>query len=142
MSWLKNLNPFKKDEAGQGAPQTTPQPGSIVPELPKELEGMPGAKGMMAMFYRKWKDPAFLAQLKALAGHMQKDGVDVKDQNAVKAWIEKNKDAIAKGKFSAPPEDEGAKVETFVKTGPDIGRNDPCTCGSGKKYKKCCASKA
>jgi SEC-C motif-containing protein len=21
---------------------------------------------------------------------------------------------------------------------PKIGRNDPCTCGSGKKYKKCC----
>ena len=20
----------------------------------------------------------------------------------------------------------------------DIGRNDPCSCGSGKKYKKCC----
>jgi len=19
-----------------------------------------------------------------------------------------------------------------------VGRNDPCTCGSGKKYKKCC----
>ena len=24
---------------------------------------------------------------------------------------------------------------------PDIGRNDPCTCGSGKKYKKCCETK-
>lgn len=24
---------------------------------------------------------------------------------------------------------------------PKIGRNDPCPCGSGKKYKKCCASK-
>jgi len=27
--------------------------------------------------------------------------------------------------------------------GPDgqvIGRNDPCPCGSGKKYKKCCGS--
>ena len=23
----------------------------------------------------------------------------------------------------------------------DIGRNDPCPCGSGKKYKKCCQSK-
>lgn len=23
---------------------------------------------------------------------------------------------------------------------PKIGRNDPCTCGSGKKYKKCCAA--
>ena len=27
--------------------------------------------------------------------------------------------------------------ETFVKTGPDIGRNDPCHCGSKKKFKKC-----
>ncbi len=24
-----------------------------------------------------------------------------------------------------------------VVAGPKIGRNDPCTCGSGKKYKKC-----
>lgn len=23
----------------------------------------------------------------------------------------------------------------------DIGRNDPCHCGSGKKYKKCCFPK-
>ncbi|MEI8125738.1 MAG: SEC-C metal-binding domain-containing protein [Parachlamydiaceae bacterium] len=23
-----------------------------------------------------------------------------------------------------------------------IGRNDPCSCGSGKKYKSCCALKA
>lgn len=22
-----------------------------------------------------------------------------------------------------------------------VGRNDPCPCGSGKKYKKCCAGK-
>jgi len=21
---------------------------------------------------------------------------------------------------------------------PNLGRNDPCSCGSGKKYKKCC----
>ena len=26
----------------------------------------------------------------------------------------------------------------FVRTAPKIGRNDPCPCGSGKKYKKCC----
>lgn len=25
-----------------------------------------------------------------------------------------------------------------VRQGPKIGRNDPCTCGSGKKFKKCC----
>lgn len=26
----------------------------------------------------------------------------------------------------------------FVRVEPKIGRNDPCPCGSGKKYKKCC----
>jgi len=25
-----------------------------------------------------------------------------------------------------------------VRQGPKVGRNDPCPCGSGKKYKKCC----
>ena len=29
------------------------------------------------------------------------------------------------------------KPDPFVQTGPDIGRNDPCHCGSGKKFKKC-----
>jgi hypothetical protein len=24
----------------------------------------------------------------------------------------------------------------------EVGRNDPCPCGSGKKYKKCCAQKS
>ncbi len=30
---------------------------------------------------------------------------------------------------------------TVVRTEKKIGRNDPCPCGSGKKYKKCCALK-
>ena len=29
-----------------------------------------------------------------------------------------------------------------VRTGAKIGRNDPCPCGSGKKYKKCCGKAA
>jgi len=33
-------------------------------------------------------------------------------------------------------EDEG-KPRTVVNTMPKVGRNDPCWCGSGKKYKKC-----
>lgn len=28
----------------------------------------------------------------------------------------------------------------LVRSGPKIGRNDPCPCGSGKKYKKCCGA--
>jgi len=30
------------------------------------------------------------------------------------------------------------KVETYRRSEVRIGRNDPCPCGSGKKYKKCC----
>jgi preprotein translocase subunit SecA len=34
------------------------------------------------------------------------------------------------------------KVETFRREAPKVGRNDPCSCGSGKKYKKCCGKAA
>lgn len=29
-------------------------------------------------------------------------------------------------------------VDGDLKTAVSVGRNDPCTCGSGKKFKKCC----
>lgn len=29
-------------------------------------------------------------------------------------------------------------TKTVVREGEKVGRNDPCPCGSGKKYKKCC----
>jgi preprotein translocase subunit SecA len=28
--------------------------------------------------------------------------------------------------------------EPYRRTEPKVGRNEPCPCGSGKKYKKCC----
>jgi uncharacterized protein YecA (UPF0149 family) len=31
-----------------------------------------------------------------------------------------------------------AKPEQYVREAPKIGRNEPCPCGSGKKYKHCC----
>ena len=31
---------------------------------------------------------------------------------------------------------------TYRRAEPKIGRNDPCPCGSGKKYKKCCGAPA
>jgi SEC-C motif-containing protein len=34
----------------------------------------------------------------------------------------------------------GHQVQVPVLAGPKVGRNDPCTCGSGKKFKKCCGA--
>ena len=33
-------------------------------------------------------------------------------------------------------------VQQRVRSGAKVGRNDPCPCGSGKKYKKCCGVNA
>ena len=37
---------------------------------------------------------------------------------------------------------DGTKPSTVKREGDKIGRNDPCPCGSKKKYKKCCGAKA
>jgi preprotein translocase subunit SecA len=42
---------------------------------------------------------------------------------------------------SAGRETEEGKGVTFRREGKKTGRNDPCPCGSGKKYKKCCLPK-
>ena len=45
--------------------------------------------------------------------------------------------------FAGGAEKKPAKVRaslTVRKTEAEIGRNDPCPCGSGKKYKKCCGA--
>lgn len=34
--------------------------------------------------------------------------------------------------------DESIAKQPYVRQQPKVGRNDPCPCGSGKKYKKCC----
>jgi preprotein translocase subunit SecA len=39
--------------------------------------------------------------------------------------------------FAAGEEEQAKPVRN---QGPKIGRNDPCPCGSGKKYKKCCGA--
>jgi preprotein translocase subunit SecA len=48
-------------------------------------------------------------------------------------YVDENGQVI-EGPDGEPP----AKQEPFRRQGPDVGRNDPCPCGSGRKYKKCC----
>lgn len=113
-----------------------PQTGSS----PTAAEGLAELKkqGMLGTFFRRWKDPAFKQQMDAVAARMKADGVNMKDKAAVEVWVKAHQKEIESGRLGAadvPP------VETVVKTGPDVGRNAPCPCGSGKKYKKCCSKK-
>jgi preprotein translocase subunit SecA len=37
----------------------------------------------------------------------------------------------------AQPRQQGEQPKTVVRDGRKVGRNEPCPCGSGKKYKQC-----
>lgn len=47
--------------------------------------------------------------------------------------------AVAKVTATSSGGDDSVKQEP-VRKGKKVGPNDPCPCGSGKKYKKCCGS--
>ena len=46
--------------------------------------------------------------------------------------------AFAKALTSPYLETASGKTKPIIRAGTKLGRNDPCPCGSGKKYKKCC----
>jgi curved DNA-binding protein CbpA len=45
-----------------------------------------------------------------------------------------------KRKFGISDEEDDSPPETIRRAQPKVGRNDPCPCGSGKKYKRCCGA--
>jgi len=61
------------------------------------------------------------------------DDLERRQQEAAQRDLEM-KHADVASEQAAPEEAESA---TFVRTQPKVGRNEPCPCGSGKKYKQC-----
>ena len=60
----------------------------------------------------------------------ERDGLKDVHHETGKFKKEKNEWLYAEGRISPT---------TITRTAPKTGRNDPCPCGSGKKYKHCCA---
>lgn len=58
---------------------------------------------------------------------------------AMKAEIQQNleREEVAKGQAVNPKEDGKPVKKQPVKKDAEVGRNEPCPCGSGKKYKNC-----
>ncbi len=47
-------------------------------------------------------------------------------------WYYSGRQSRVSPPVSTPPS------KPFIRDQPKVGRNDPCPCGSGRKYKKCC----
>ena len=125
-------NPFKKKEEAAATPAELAKNGkkeSIEERIEREIDSLP------SMIKSKLQDPTIKKRFIDIAKRMEKDGVDFKSIRQMKKWM-KNHEAELRAENGTAP----AKVETVVHQGPKIGRNDPCPCGSGKKYKKCCGA--
>ena len=128
-------NPFKRKKAeetpAKPAAESKPAPKkekkeTIEERIEREIDSLP------SMFKGKLKDPAIKKRFIEIAKRMEQDGVDFKNIRQMKKWMKQHEAEFRGGAGQAP------KVETVVHEGPRVGRNDPCPCGSGKKYKKCC----
>ena len=58
-------------------------------------------------------------------------------QEAVAVGASGSGGAAPSGMGEAAAASRGEKKRPVVRDMPKVGRNDPCPCGSGKKYKKC-----
>jgi preprotein translocase subunit SecA len=63
----------------------------------------------------------------------------VSEEQMAERRLQRQATAPGRFQFSAPPKAAAGqqRPKTIVRKGEKVGRNDPCPCGSGKKYKKC-----
>jgi preprotein translocase subunit SecA len=90
-------------------------------------------------------------QLEHKERHLEEHGVANKSDDEAAAAVEQDTSArqvaaqnkrAARGRPAQAArggggDGDGARAEPVRRDRPKVGRNDPCPCGSGKKYKKC-----
>ena len=77
-----------------------------------------------------------------ILSHVEKVGNVMRTSNVkvTNEGFDESAISLVDGKLSQS--DKNHVQQTIVNDGPKIGRNDPCPCGSGKKYKNCCGKNA
>jgi uncharacterized protein len=100
---------------------------------------MAADKTLLAPFLRLGTDDGLELTLQAEDGERWVEAIIPSLMKIHAFWLERRQSSrdprsIAPG---APPP---RAQEPVVHATPKVGRNDPCPCGSGKKYKKCCGA--
>lgn len=113
----------EEKKAGEKEEKNSKKKESIEERIEREMNALP------SFIKNKIKDPGIKKRFIELAKRMEKDGVDMNSPRQMKKWVKEHEKELKN--------EQTAKVETVVKAD-EPGRNDPCPCGSGKKYKKCC----
>jgi hypothetical protein len=114
-----------------------PPPPRLVAELRllarEELE--PESGDMVASCAKALKDPHLLAIAEHWTQELARSGEGPLDLHALRRRLNGPALALLPEEAEAPTiEGDGTPLRAVEK----VGRNDPCPCGSGKKFKKCC----
>jgi preprotein translocase subunit SecA len=146
-SWKDHLYAMDMLKAGIGLTAFAEQD----PRVQYKKEGFRYFREMMAGVRDKVTDlifrarvmgqqtPAKSAYKETAAVHEAPVGYGVAENLAANADVEKGAPPSEMQQAADRTQGEGAKaVKQIVRNAPKVGRNDPCPCGSGKKYKKCC----
>ena len=81
------------------------------------------------IFRLEHESPAFVGSLWEISAAVHTQAASVSDMAAAQP-----------AQAGPEPGGEVKTVDPIRNRGPKVGRNDPCPCGSGKKYKKCCGA--
>ena len=99
-------------------------------------------------YNKEWADSVEWLKLEVIAAHTQDDFHGVVEFNAyyrlnglVKCLHENSIFEKIDGIWYYTGNNDIRVVDSAEHKKPKVGRNDPCYCGSGKKYKKCCYAK-
>jgi hypothetical protein len=112
-----------------------------------ESEGILANTFSLVETVRGWADtivangmnPQYWGMAKSFMMQARADGVDTQDEQAMQRYIAECNLRRMERKLSAQPDIRDLSPPMpIVEQSPKIGRNAPCPCGSGRKYKKCC----
>ncbi|HET7295384.1 MAG TPA: preprotein translocase subunit SecA [Vicinamibacteria bacterium] len=122
LKWIFLYQPVPVDEAPSAAPAPAAAPGGAGPLLEPEPVGA-FARPSAAAAAARFREPALSGVRKAPRA------LSFNDPSQAPSAFARAERPEAKG--------GGEEVLTVRREGPKVGRNDPCPCGSGRKYKKC-----
>jgi preprotein translocase subunit SecA len=89
------------------------------------------------IFRSATRPESFQSMINILNKNVNISGPADEDQSLI-GQLKKNANAQARAQKEKEQENVELPKITIRRDEPKIGRNDPCPCGNGKKYKKCC----
>lgn len=139
------------DAAGSGADDADPL-GGVPPDFPLGALWAAGFMQGVALCEEAWErwmqdDEDLLADMRDIAllglvdaGQAEETGMDWDQRYDLdERWqLMASVPALLQDLYLSRLEQQGAAGT--IRRGPQPGRNDPCTCGSGRKWKKCCGA--